>query len=450
MLVPVLLFALFNLLAGLMAARYVHNTEDYLLAGRRLPFYLVTATLFATWFGSETILGASSEFAGGGLIAVVRDPFGAALCLILVGLVYAKPLYRMKLLTLGDFFRERYGPLTEKLASVMIILPYLSWIAAQYVAFGIIMQSLTGLPATQGFLIAGVVVTIYTFVGGMWSVSVTDFIQTLFILTGLFALTLELSQIVDFQQLISSAPEGFFRFTPEANGVAVADYVAAWITIGLGSIAGQDIFQRVMASRSIRVAVWSPVVAGLMYLSIGLLPLLLALAARHTGIEVDDNQMIIPSLVLSKASPAVQMLFFGGLLAAILSTASSTLLAPAAILSENLLRPGLKKLNDRQFLWLSRFSVLFISLISVGLAWHKGNVYALVGQAASLGLVSLFVPLTAGLFCKKTGATEAILSMILGTIVWLMAIGLGWPSDPVLYGLGAGMMGMLIKTKGNN
>ncbi len=122
----VVLYVVVTIIVGLLAARLVHNTEDYLLAGRRLPLYIVTATLFATWFGSETILGASSEFAHGGLIAVVRDPFGAALCLLLVGLFYAKPLYRMKLLTLGDFYRNRYGQLTELLAGICIMLTYLA------------------------------------------------------------------------------------------------------------------------------------------------------------------------------------------------------------------------------------------------------------------------------------------------------------------------------------
>ncbi|MBK9290236.1 MAG: sodium:solute symporter family protein [Bacteroidetes bacterium] len=443
----IVLFTLGNLLAGLLAARYVRNAEDYLLAGRRLPFYLVTATLFATWFGSETILGASSEFAEGGLLAVVRDPFGAALCLLLVGLWYARPLYRMQLLTLGDFFRERYGSRVEKMASWMIILPYLSWIAAQFVAFGIIMQALTGLPSGQGFLLAGLVVTVYTFVGGMWSVAVTDFLQMLFILLGLAAFGLELFLEISPLTLISSAPEGFFRFIPEAEPIEIADYVAAWITIGLGSIAGQDIFQRVMASRNERTAIWSPVAAGLMYLSVGLVPLLMALAAKHLNIMTDDPQLIVPQLVAAQASPAVKILFFAGLLSAIMSTASSALLAPAAILSENILRPEMPGMSDRKFLNISRMSVLFIALVSVILAWTKGNVYALVGQAASLGLVTLFVPLTTGLFTKTIQSRAAIASMLSGLLAWLLAIFFEFPSDPVLYGLSVSFLAIFLPEK---
>lgn len=444
----IIIFVVVNLYVGLIAARLVRTPEDYLLAGRRLPFALVTATLFATWFGSETILGASSEFVQGGLLAVIRDPFGAALCLLLVGMIYARPLYKLNLLTLGDFFNVRYNRLTEKLASVMIILPYLSWIAAQYVAFGIILQSLTGLPDYLGFIAAGLVVTIYTFIGGMWSVSVTDFLQTIFILLGLVALTFEVFNIVDIQEVLQSVPVGFFRFHPEPEPIAIADYFAAWITIGLGSIAGQDIFQRVMASKNASVAYWAPVVSGMMYLTIGLLPLFLALVAKYFSLEnllpAGDSQMIIPVLVLQKATPLVQVLFFSGLLSAILSTASSALLAPAAILSENLIRPHFQSLTDKQFLMVSRLSVILISIVSIILAWIKGNVYALVGLAASLGLVSLFIPLTAGLFWKKANAARAIASMITGVTCWILAMILQLPSEPVLYGLAGSILGLVI------
>ncbi|TVQ86285.1 MAG: sodium:solute symporter [Bacteroidetes bacterium] len=443
----VILYLIVTIIVGLLAARLVKNTEDYLLAGRRLPFYIATATLFATWFGSETILGASSEFAEGGLIAVVRDPFGAALCLFLVGMFFARPLYRMKLLTLGDFYRNRYGNLTEFFAGICIMLTYLAWIAAQMVAFGIITSSLTGLELTQGILLGCALVTLYTFIGGMWSVSVTDFMQLIFILIGLVAATLEIFQIVSFRQVFENAPEGFFRFYPHPEGVDVMNYIAAWITIGLGSIAGQDIFQRVMASRSEKVAVRASYTAGAMYLSVALIPLLLALAARKLAPELldygMDTQMVIPGLITRFTSPFVQILLFGALLSAILSTASSALLAPAAILGENIIKPRWKGITDKQLLWSSRVSVLIVSIIALYMALQRGNIYELVGEAASVGLVSLFTPLCAGLFWKEANATGALISIFSGLIVWLIASWLGTNIEPIIYGLAAGILGMI-------
>ncbi len=447
--VVIYLFA--TLLVGIFASRLVNNSEDYLLAGRRLPLYIVTATLFATWFGSETILGASSEFVKGGLIAIVRDPFGAALCLLLVGLVYARPLYRMKLLTLGDFFQRRYGKITELIASICIMLTSLAWVAAQFVAFGIITNTLTGVGTLNGIIIGCLLVTFYTFIGGMWSVSITDFLQLIFIVLGLVVACVEIFGIVNLTEVFANAPEGFFRFWPEGGVESHLDYIAAWITIGLGSIAGQDIFQRVMASKSEKVAVRASIISSIMYLTVAMLPLLLALAARTLDPtllrESTDGQMVIPGLISKYASPLVQVLLFGALLSAILSTASSALLAPSAILGENIIRPRLKKVSDKQLLLVTRLSVLFVAAISLGMALRRGNIYELVGEAASVGLVSLFVPLTAGIFWKKANKTGAIASLVAGFSVWIIVSLLNPPVESILFGVAASCLAMIIGSR---
>jgi len=443
----IVIYLLVTIIVGLLAARLVHNTEDYLLAGRRLPFYLATGTLFATWFGTETILGSSSEFASGGLIAVVRDPFGAAMCLILVGLFYARPLYRMKLLTFGDFYRRRYSKTVEIVSGICIILTYLSWIAAQMVAFGILANSLTGIDTGTGIVAGALLVTAYTFIGGMWSVSVTDFMQMIFILAGLLAAVVEVSGIISLREIFEGAPDGFFRFYPEPGAGNHANYIAAWITIGLGSIAGQDIFQRVMGSRSERVAVWSSLSAGLMYLTVAMVPLMLALAARVLMPEVvageRDHQMIIPDLISQYTSPLVRILLFGALLSAILSTASSAILAPSAILGNNIIKPAWGNVSDKTLLRLSRLSVLIVSAVALFIALKRGNIYALVGQASSVGLVSLFVPLTAGLFWKRATVRGAMISICAGVTVWLAASFIATAVDPVLFGLAAAVAGMI-------
>lgn len=443
----IIIYLAITIIVGLLAARLVHNTEDYLLAGRRLPLYIATGTLFATWFGTETILGSSSEFAAGGLIAVVRDPFGAALCLILVGLFYARPLYRMKLLTFGDFYRYRYGKTIEILSGICIILTYISWIAAQMVAFGILANSLTGIDTGTGIAIGALLVTAYTFIGGMWSVSITDFMQMIFILAGLFAAALEVFGIVSLETVFAGAPVGFFRFYPEPGVANHTNYVAAWITIGLGSIAGQDIFQRVMASKSEKVAVRASLISGFMYLSVAMIPLLLALAARHLMPELitgdRDHQMIIPDLISCYTSPLVQILLFGALLSAILSTASSAILAPSAILSNNIIRPAWGNVSDRLLLLLSRMSVLVVAAVSLYIALKRGNIYELVGEASSIGLVSLFIPLTAGLFWKRANRCGAMVSIISGITIWLTASILTTAVEPVIYGVAAALAGMV-------
>src|SRR5690606_4548741 len=151
------------------------------------------SALFATWFGSETVFGATSEFVQGGLYHVIEDRFGAAMCLFLFGLFFARKLYKLKLLTLGDFFRVRYGRRTALVASVFLAVPYVGYIAAQLVAMGLILQVVGEVTLAEGIIISAVVVTVYTFVGGMWAITITDFIQTIIIIAGLAVVAVALS-----------------------------------------------------------------------------------------------------------------------------------------------------------------------------------------------------------------------------------------------------------------
>lgn len=166
LLAAILGYLLVTVLIGLWAARRVHTASDFVVAGRRMPMMVAAAALFATWFGSETILGASSEFLEGGLIAVVEDPFGAALCLMLVGAFFARKLYRLNVLTFNDYYRQRYGPRVELVSAIFMVPSYFGWIAAQLVAMAIILESVTGLPFYGGILLCTVVVLIYTYMYG--------------------------------------------------------------------------------------------------------------------------------------------------------------------------------------------------------------------------------------------------------------------------------------------
>ena len=130
---------------GLYAATRVHNARDYITAGRNLPMIVVLAMVFATWFGAETVLGISATFLEEGFRGLISDPLGASVCLILFGLVFARPLYRMNLLTLGDFFRMRYNRTTELVLSICIVLSYLGWVAAQVTALGLVFNVLSAL-----------------------------------------------------------------------------------------------------------------------------------------------------------------------------------------------------------------------------------------------------------------------------------------------------------------
>lgn len=441
------IYLLLTIFLGLWAARRVKTTRDFVVAGRRMPMLVAASALFATWFGSETILGSSSEFLNGGLIAVIEDPFGAALCLMLTGAFFARKLYRQNVLTFNDYYRKRFGPQVELVSALFMIPSYFGWIAAQLVAMAIILQTIAGIPFLAGILICTLVVLTYTYTGGMWAVSVTDFVQTIMIIVGLLVLFFSLlNQSSGWGPVAASLPEGFFGFYPEPGHHTWAHYIAAWITIGLGSIPQQDIFQRVMSNRSENAAVHSSWISGFLYLSIGLLPLAIVLVGRflYPDLSVPDGQYFLPTLVLQHGSLFIQVLFFGALLSAILSTTSGAMLAPATVLGENIIRPRMKNLNDAEVLRIIRYSIILVAILSAIMASWRANIYELVAESSALSLVSLFVPLTAGFYWKKARAAGAMASMIAGMAVWLACTFMDTTYPPLLYGLAASIAGMII------
>ncbi|BDA78719.1 sodium:solute symporter [Leptospira kobayashii] len=426
----ILCYLLITIAIGFIAARRVGNAKDFILAGRSLPLPISTAALFATWFGSETILGSSVEFAKGGFLYVIQDPFGGALCLFLLGLVFAKYLYRMQILTFGDFYREKYGRSMEFIGGICLILSYFGWVAAQFVALGIMMQVIFGIPQLIGIIIGAVLVVFYTYLGGMWSVSLTDFFQSISIIIGLVFVLYEMNQIHPILITLKETPDGFLNFFPKPNYHSWVVYFSAWMVVGFGSLPQQDIFQRVMSAKSEKVAVRASFLSSFIYLSFAMIPLFLGLQAARllTGfdLEGENSQLLIPTLVSKFASPFAQILFFSALISAILSTASGAILAPASILSENILKYTLKDRNDKNILWLSRISVIIISVISFILAVGKPSIYALVEDSGGISLVTLFIPMIFGLFTKTTSQKAALFSLFAGLGTW---IALEWLHD---------------------
>lgn len=405
-----------------------------MLAGRSLPLMLSASAMFATWFGSETVFGASSQFLEGGLYAVIEDPFGAVLCLLLFGIFYVRKLYKLSLLTLGDFFKVRYGRRTEIIASFFLALPYIGYIAAQLVAMGLIMQVVTGMALWEGVVISAIVVTIYTYIGGMWAISITDFVQTIIIIAGLLVLAVTLSgEAGGFNNIMADVPAEKFRFLPDANAKEIGGYIAAWAVLGLGSIPSQDVFQRSMSSRSVNTAVWSCIIAAFLYLTIAMLPLFISLCTQQLYPESvsGDTQLSLPGMVLRHTSLPVQILFFGSLLSAIMSTTSSAILAPASIFSENLVKPLARRtMTDKQLLFTTRVSVLVFAALATVMACMRSNIYELVGESSILSLVSLFIPLTFGLYWKRSSAAGALFAMVFGMLGWFIfeMYETGWPS----------------------
>lgn len=423
---------------GLWAARRVKNTADFAVAGRHLPLFMIITTTFATWFGSEIVLGVPAKFIEGGLRNVVEDPFGAGTCLILVGLFFAAKLYRMNLLTISDYYRKRYGSAVEIICSLIIMLSYLGWVSAQVTALGLVFNLLSGgaVSISMGMVIGVVSILAYTLFGGMWSVAVTDFVQMIILVVGLMVLAFFASDMAGGAGKVIdlATSRDLFQFWPEPTWHDIVFFFAAAITMMLGSIPQQDVFQRVMSANTEKSAVRGTVIGGSAYILFAFVPMFLVASAliimpeATASLLKDDPQKVLPTLVMEKMPFVMQVLFFGALLSAIKSCASATLLAPSVTFTENIWRQFRPQVSDRENLKTMRISVLVFSacVLAYSIRMQGTPIYELVSGAYQVPLVGAFVPLVMGLYWKRATTQGALLAVFLGIGVWLSGLNMAW------------------------
>jgi Na+/proline symporter len=443
---------------GLWAALRVKNTADFAAAGHSLPLPIVTATVFATWFGAETVLGIPATFLKEGLGGIVSDPFGSSMCLILVGLFFARHLYNRRMLTIGDFFREKYGRTVEVLVTLCIVVSYLGWVAAQIKALGLVFNVVSegGISQTLGMLIGAGSVLIYTLFGGMWSVAITDFIQMIIIVVGMLYIGGEMTAQTGGIGVVlehAAAAGQFSNFWPDMNLASILGFVAALCTMMLGSIPQQDVFQRITSSKNVNIAVQAALLGGVLYFIFAFVPLFLA----YSAIIIDpglvkqyldtDPQMILPKLIMNHAPLIAQIMFFGALLSAIKSCASATLLAPSVTFAENIVRGFFKHLSDQDLLKVMRITVLCFAVVVTFFAINSElSIFKMVESAYKVTLVTAFVPLAFGIYWSKANSLGGILAVLGGLTVWIGCEVLAPHAilPPQLAGLLASILGMLL------
>ncbi len=453
----VLVYLLISISIGLYAATRVKNATDYAVAGRSLPLPVVIATVFATWFGSETVLGIPARFAEHGLGGTVEDPFGASLCLIFVGMFFARKLYRMNLLTIGDYYKQRYNRTVEIIVSLCIVSSYLGWVSAQITAMGLVFSVLTGgaIPMSYGMVLGAAIVLLYTLFGGMWSVALTDAFQMLLIVAGMIFIAWVISDAAGGAgKVIAHASEaGKLRFLPEMTLPSMLAFIGGAVTIMFGSIPQQDVFQRVMSARNESIAASGAVIGGSMYFFIAFIPMFLVYASQlidpqlFASLLEEDSQLILPTLILRDTPLFAQIMFFGALLSAIMSTASGTLLAPSVTLTENIIRE-IRPMNDQQLLLTTRIVVFCFTIVVTTFALMSQGmpIYEMVGNSYKVPLVGAFIPLVMGLYWKRATTQGALVSVSGGLLSWVLREIFGaesiWP--PQLVGLLVAFFGMIV------
>lgn len=446
--VGVAIYLVMMLLIGAYASKRANSADDFIVAGRNIPMWICTGTLIATWFGGGTMLGASGASYNDGFLGVIADPFGACLTFFVVGLFFVRLFRRLRLLTFVDFFQSRYGKTAATIAALGSIISLIGWTGALLVAFGYVFETLTGVPLEYGITGGAIVVFIYTVAGGMWAVALTDFVQIVVIALGLvLLLVVVLIDVGGWGNISSQLPEGTFRLIPvETSAASWLNYFRAWMILGLADITAQTLFQRAVSAKNEQVAQNSFYLAGIGYLSLAMIPVSLGIIASVTMPGLADPETVIPELAIAHLHPVAIAIFVGALLAAIMSSADSSLLAAASVFSTNIVPLFKREASDRLRLIATRVAIPVFGIIAVYTALEVQLVYDLMLDANSVILVCVTVPFVAGVWWQRANRTGTLASMAMGFLTWFVTLLIApeFPGD--LLGLLAALVTILIVT----
>ncbi|MEQ8278044.1 MAG: sodium:solute symporter family protein [Deltaproteobacteria bacterium] len=401
----------------------ISTEEDFLVAGRRLPLSLAWATLLATWFGAGTMLTAADEVRVEGLRAAALEPLGTGVCLMVAGMFFAAPLWRMKLLTVSDFYRDKFGRRAELLSAIIMVPGYFGWTAAQFLALAGLLELFFGLDPSYGVLIVAVVGTGYTLLGGMWSVTLTDALQVTLLLVGLVVLGWITISDVGVARIVAETPPEMKVLVPTEDLHAFVGWVGVFAIGVFGNLPGQDLMQRVFAAKSETVAKQACWLAGIAYVVFGMIPVGLALASRIM-LPGELTSSILPALAHAYLSPVLAVIFTVVLASAVLSTIDSAMLSPSSVMAQNIF----PRFVGERFkpLVLNRMALMITAAASLVMAYLGEDAYSLLEDAYALGLVGLLVPLAAGLYREPKSEASALWCMAIGSVVWLVHRVAGW------------------------
>lgn len=435
-------YVLVQFAIGAWVSRRITSANDYILAGRRLGSGLVAFSVFATYFGAEAIVASGGAVYEHGLRGALVDPFAYAAAIIIVGLLFANALWSRGLTTFADLFRQRYSPGVERLVVIVLLPGSIIWAAAQIRAFGQVMDANSGMGLKTAIVLAAVLVGAYSVIGGLLADSVTDVVQGVVVLAGLVILGAIVGASVGGVPagLAAVEPDRFRLYDPEDGVLGTLEKIAIPIC---GTIVAVELISRFLGARTAQIAGRATVGGGLIYLTIGLVPVFLGLIGPTLLPNVPDPEQIVAKLAEVYLPGLLYIVFIGAIISAILSVVHSALHAPAAQISHNLLETLVPDLTDRGKLWAVRATVLMLSIVAFVISFSSEGIKDLAETASAFGSAGVFVATLFALFTRFGGPRSAYASIGAGLIVWAAGkYGLGL-ATPYLFGLLAALAGYI-------
>lgn len=425
MLVAIGCYLVAQVVIGLLVAPRIRTEDDFLLGGRRLGPVLTTFSLFATWFGAESVIASSARTAQQGISLTTAEPFGYGLCLIVAGLVFAGPLWRRRLTTLADLFRQRYSVGVERIAAAIMIPTSLLWAAAQLRGFAHVLTAVMPLDAGLAIGVAAAFCVAYTAFGGLLADAITDLVQGAVIIAGLVVLVVALLLMEGAGSQTPAMPPPVVAGAMRGEGALAL--LEEWAIPVFGSVLAAELVSRLIAARSPGVARNGALAAGAIYVAVGMLPLAVGLAGAGLVPHLEDNEQFLPVLARIALHPVLYVVFAGALISAILSTVDTVLLTASGLASHNLVAPLTGLTGERSRLVLTRSLVVVFGAVAWLLAAQGTGVGELVEQASALGSAGILVVACFGLFSRFGGQIAAKLSLLAATASYLGGAAAGAP-----------------------
>lgn len=417
-LIGILLFITAQLAIGYVVSRTVRSEDDYLLAGRTLGVPLATFSIFATWFGAESCIGSAGTAYTEGLAGISSDPFGYGLCILIVGIFFAKKFWELQLVTIADYVRIRYSERAARLCALLMVPTSFLWTAAQVRAFGTVLASVTNIELSLAVIIATAIVIFYTSFGGMLADVFTDVIQGSILILGLgFLFYYTINHLGGISAFVGHITTGLSR-TSETSGTSFLQTAEHWLIPICGSIFAQELISRTLATRSARIAQRSALLAAALYILIGVIPLSLGIVGSTLIPDLADDEQVLPVMASKFLTPTFYIIFSGAIISAILSTVDSTLLAISALITHNAF-PMSKTLPERQKIAIDRTIVVAAGIVSAFFALNADGVYALVKDASAFGSAGIFVIIVFGIFTSLGSERGAMATLMGGTLSWI-------------------------------
>lgn len=440
----IILYFIVMIGAGVIGSMRVKSRDDYLLAGRRLNYGMFVPALAAVILGGASTLGTAKlgyKFGISGIWLVVMLGSG----IIGLGLLMTSKMSNLKVLSISEMLEKRYDS-KSRYISAMVMIVYTTMVAVtQVVGMGSVIASFMGWDPKISMFVGGLIVLIYSFVGGMWSITLTDVIQFWVMTFGLFVLMIPkaLEAVGGFAVLSQKLPESYFSLT----SIGYKTILAYFLLFFLGLLIGQDVWQRVFTARSGKVAKYGSVLAGAYSMLYALGGALVGMSAVILLPNLADPQRAFPEMALKLLSPGVSGLVLAGLLSALMSTASGTLIASTTLLVNDIYIPLVNpQANDRQLVKVSRIATFVLGLLLIAISIWLQDVLVALDVAYAILSGSVLVPVVAGFFWKRATAQATFWSIVISAAVVIAGLGIQGISstDPIIYGIAVSLVTLVV------